>query len=177
MTGARYHALLLPLSTALLERSNMLATAESCTGGGIAYAITEMSGSSRWFERGFVTYSNAAKQEQLGVPHELIAKYGAVSEQVAAAMAQGALQNSHADFSVAVTGIAGPEGGAEEKPVGTVCFGWAARGTGDSAMTAPGTTRVVFDGDRQQVRELAILTALQGLLDLVEQAETQQLLS
>lgn len=142
----------------------MLVTAESCTGGGIAYAITELPGSSEWFERGFVTYSNPAKQEQLGVPHELIARHGAVSEQVAAAMAVGALQHSHADYSVAVTGIAGPDGGTEEKPVGTVCFGWGQRGAGVR------TARIVFDGDRQQVRELSILTALQGLADQVEQS-------
>lgn len=143
----------------------MLVTAESCTGGGVAYAITDMPGSSEWFERGFVTYSNAAKQEQLGVAHELIVRFGAVSEQVAAAMALGALQHSHADFSVAVTGIAGPDGGTAEKPVGTVCFGWGQRG-GDVR-----TTRIVFDGNRRQVRELSILTALQGLTDLVEHSE------
>ena len=145
----------------------MLVTAESCTGGGIAYAITELPGSSGWFERGFVTYSNAAKQEQLGVPHELIVRCGAVSEQVAAAMALGALQHSHADYSVAVTGVAGPDGGTEEKPVGTVCFGWAQRGA-DAR-----TTRIVFDGNRQQVRELSILTALQGLADLVEHSGSE----
>lgn len=142
----------------------MLVTAESCTGGGIAYAMTGLPGSSEWFERGFVTYSNPAKQEQLGVAHDLITRYGAVSEEVAAAMAQGALQHSHADFSVAVTGIAGPDGGSAEKPVGTVCFGWSSRG-GDTR-----TTRIGFEGDRQQVRELSILTALQGLVDLVEQS-------
>ncbi len=142
----------------------MLVTAESCTGGGVAYAITGLPGSSGWFERGFVTYSNLAKQEQLGVAEALITRHGAVSEKVAAAMAQGALQHSRADYSVAVTGIAGPDGGTAEKPVGTVCFGWSRRG----ATTR--TTRIVFDGDRQQVRELSILTALQGLADLVEQS-------
>ncbi|MDE0155367.1 MAG: CinA family protein [Gammaproteobacteria bacterium] len=162
MTDPRIQPLLLQLSEQLTQQNRMLVTAESCTGGGVAYAITEMPGSSEWFERGFVTYSNAAKQEQLSVPHELIARFGAVSEQVAAAMALGALQHSHADFSVAVTGVAGPDGGTEEKPVGTVCFGWAQRGA--EARTA----RVVFDGNRQQVRELSILAALQGLADLVE---------
>ena len=162
MADSRIQPLLLQLSGQLKQQRQMLVTAESCTGGGIAYAITELPGSSEWFERGFVTYSNPAKQEQLGVPPELIARHGAVSEQVAAAMALGALQHSHADFSVAVTGIAGPDGGTEEKPVGTVCFGWGQRGAG--ARTA----RVVFDGDRRQVRELSILTALQGLADLVE---------
>ena len=164
MADPRIHPLLLQLGEQLVRQRKMLVTAESCTGGGIAYAITELPGSSGWFERGFVTYSNAAKQEQLGITHELIARHGAVSEQVAAAMALGALQHSHADFSVAVTGIAGPDGGSEEKPVGTVCFGWGRRGAGAR------TTRVVFDGNRQQVRELSILTALQGLADLVEQS-------
>ena len=167
MADPRIQAMLLQLSEQLIPQRKMLVTAESCTGGGIAYAITELPGSSNWFERGFVTYSNAAKQEQLGVPHELIARFGAVSEQVAAAMALGALQHSHADFSVAVTGIAGPDGGTEEKPVGTVCFGWGQRGA-DAR-----TTRIVFDGNRQQVRELSILTALQGLADQVVHSESE----
>ena len=161
MQDSRIQPLLLQLSEQLTRRHKKLTTAESCTGGGVAYAITAMPGSSGWFERGFVTYSNLAKQEQLGVSHELIARYGAVSEQVAAAMAQGALQHSQADFSVAVTGIAGPDGGSNEKPVGTVCFGWGER----DAETR--TTRILFDGNRQQVRELSVLTALQGLADLV----------
>lgn len=164
MAGTRRDTLLLQLSEQLLQQKKMLVTAESCTGGGIAYAITEMPGSSEWFERGFVTYSNPAKQEQLGVAHDLIVRFGAVSEEVAAAMALGALSHSHADFSVAVTGIAGPDGGTAEKPVGTVCFGWSQRGA-DAR-----TTRIVFDGDRQQVRELSILAALQGMADLVEQS-------
>ena len=164
MTDARCETLLQQLSEQLLQQNKMLATAESCTGGGIAYAITEIPGSSGWFERGFVTYSNLAKQEQLGVAHELLVRFGAVSEEVAAAMAQGALQHSHADFSVAVTGIAGPGGGTEEKPVGTVCFGWSRRGE------IARITRIIFEGNRQQVRELSILTALQGLVDLVEQS-------
>ena len=167
MIDPRIQPLLLQLSEQLIQQNRMLVTAESCTGGGIAYAITELPGSSGWFERGFVTYSNAAKQEQLGVPHELIVRCGAVSEQVAAAMALGALQHSHADYSVAVTGVAGPDGGTEEKPVGTVCFGWAQRGA-DAR-----TTRIVFDGNRQQVRELSILTALQGLADLVEHSGSE----
>ena len=167
MADPRIQPLLLQLSEQLIQQNRMLVTAESCTGGGIAYAITELPGSSDWFERGFVTYSNPAKQEQLGVPHELIARHGAVSEQVAAAMAVGALQHSHADYSVAVTGIAGPDGGTEEKPVGTVCFGWGQRGAGVR------TARIVFDGDRQQVRELSILTALQGLADQVENSGSE----
>lgn len=163
MTDTRHETLLLQLGNRLMEQGKMLATAESCTGGGIAYAITEIPGSSEWFERGFVTYSNLAKQEQLGIAETLISRCGAVSEEVAAAMAQGALQYSRADLSVAVTGIAGPGGGSEEKPVGTVCFGWSGRNG------ATRTARVKFEGSRQQVRELSILTALQGLADLVEQ--------
>ena len=164
MTDIRHETLLLQLGSRLMEQNKMLVTAESCTGGGIAYAITEIPGSSEWFERGFVTYSNLAKQEQLGVAHDLIVRFGAVSEEAAAAMALGALSHSHADFSVAVTGIAGPDGGRAEKPVGTVCFGWSVR----DGMTK--TARIVFDGNRHQVRELSILAALQGLADLVEQS-------
>ena len=164
MADTLHETLLLQLGNRLIEQDKMLVTAESCTGGGIAYAITALPGSSGWFERGFVTYSNPAKQEQLGVAEELFARFGAVSEEVAAAMAQGALQHSRADYSVAVTGIAGPDGGTAEKPVGTVCFGWSRRGADTR------TTRKAFDGDRQQVRELSILAALQGLADLVEQS-------
>ena len=164
MNDIRYETLVLQISEQLIQQNKMLATAESCTGGGLAYAITEMPGSSRWFERGFVTYSNPAKHEQLGITNDMISRFGAVSKEVAAAMALGALQHSHADYSVTVTGIAGPDGGSAEKPVGTVCFGWSSR-NGDTR-----TTRIVFDGNRQQVRELSILTALQGLADLVEQS-------
>lgn len=161
MTGARYEALLLRLGAQLVRQNKMLVTAESCTGGGIAYAMTSLAGSSRWFERGFVTYSNSAKSEQLSVANEIISRYGAVSEEVAAAMAAGALRHSHADLGVAVTGIAGPDGGTPGKPVGTVCFGWSIR---DSDTR---TTRVLFEGNRQQVREQSILMAIQGLLDIV----------
>ena len=115
MTDTRHETLLLQLGSRLMEQDKMLVTAESCTGGGIAYTITEIPGSSGWFERGFVTYSNLAKQEQLGVAHDLIVRFGAVSEEVAKAMALGALSHSHADFSVAVTGIAGPDGGNDGK--------------------------------------------------------------
>ena len=151
------------LGDALLNGRKLLVTAESCTGGGIAWLITSIPGSSQWFDRGIVAYSNAAKQELLAVSHDVLAAYGAVSEQTAAAMAQGALGNSHADISVAVTGIAGPDGGSEEKPVGTVCFGWSLR-DGETK-----TARIVFEGDRQQIRERAILMAINGLLDMVGQ--------
>ncbi|MDO9572120.1 MAG: CinA family protein [Hydrogenophaga sp.] len=145
------------LATALKARAQFMATAESCTGGLIAGACTEVSGSSEWFERGFVTYSNAAKCELLGVPAALIEAHGAVSEPVARAMAAGAVVNAHAHWSVAVTGIAGPTGGSAEKPVGTVWFGWA---------TPMGvfTEHQHFDGDRAAVRQATVAHALAGLL-------------
>jgi nicotinamide-nucleotide amidase len=135
----------------------LLCTAESCTGGGVAQAVTDIAGSSDWFERGFVTYSNASKSELLGVPAALIAQYGAVSEEVAAAMAQGALANSAAQVALSTTGIAGPTGAVPGKPVGTVCFAWSRAG-------AIQTERLVFGGDRAAVREQATIHALSGLL-------------
>jgi nicotinamide-nucleotide amidase len=149
------------LAELLLKSSTKLVTAESCTGGGLAEILTRIAGSSAWFERGFVTYSNEAKNELLSVPLDTINQYGAVSEETAAAMAKGALENSHADYSVAITGIAGPGGGTEEKPVGTVCFAWFKRDQAGSS------TRIKFDGDRMQIREQACLLAMQGLIDLL----------
>ncbi|MBP7565796.1 MAG: CinA family protein [Burkholderiaceae bacterium] len=145
------------LATALKARGLMMATAESCTGGLIAGACTDVSGSSDWFERGFVTYSNAAKHGMLGVPAVLIEQHGAVSEPVARAMASGALAHSPAQLAVAVTGVAGPTGGSAEKPVGTVWFGWA---------TPQGvfTEHQRFDGDRAAVRQATVRHALAGLL-------------
>jgi len=148
------------LATRLLQRQWMLATAESCTGGLIAGACTDLSGSSNWFERGFVTYSNAAKHEQLGVPAVLIDTHGAVSEDVARAMAVGALAHSHAQVAVAVTGVAGPTGGTAEKPVGLVWFGFA----------LPGqvlTEKMHFVGDRAAVRAATVHHALTRLLELL----------
>jgi nicotinamide-nucleotide amidase len=146
-----------------------LTTAESCTAGGVAYAVTQVAGSSAWFDRGFVTYTNAAKQALLGVPEPLLAAHGAVSEPVARAMATGALAASGAQLAVAITGIAGPGGGSPAKPVGTVCFAWArARGAaGAPANTLVAATRH-FAGDRAAVRSAAIIAALQGLIDLLE---------
>jgi nicotinamide-nucleotide amidase len=139
----------------------MVATAESCTGGAVARALTETAGSSVWFERGHVTYSNAAKQEVLGVAGVTLAAHGAVSEPVALEMALGALRRSHAGLAIAVTGIAGPGGSVPGKPVGTVCFGWAlaAPGLPDGAPLAWAQT-VHFGGDRAAVRRLAALHAL-----------------
>ena len=147
------------ISALLLERGWMLATAESCTGGLIAAACTDLAGSSDWFERGFVSYSNAAKTELLGVPPALIAAHGAVSEPVVRAMAEGALARSHAQLSVAVTGIAGPTGGSEDKPVGTVWFAWC--GGGQTLAE-----RQVLTGNRAAVRAQTVRWALDGLLRL-----------
>ena len=150
-------ALVAQLARELKARGLMMATAESCTGGLIAGACTEVSGSSEWFERGFVTYSNAAKHELLGVPAALIEQHGAVSEPVARAMAAGAVAHSPAQLAVAVTGVAGPTGGSPEKPVGTVWFGWA-------TPTGVVTEHQRFDGDRDAVRAATVRHGLQGLL-------------
>ena len=151
------------LADALRQRGQMVATAESCTGGLIAGACTDLAGSSDWFERGFVSYSNAAKTELLGVPADLIAAHGAVSEPVARAMAAGALQRSHAQRSVAVTGVAGPGGGTATKPVGLVWLAWAQRAADGSITTRARAQH--FPGDRAAVRQATIACALQGLLD------------
>ena len=150
------------LGECLTARGWLAATAESCTGGGISAAITEVAGSSGWFDRGFVTYSNAAKQELLGVQAATLARVGAVSEETAGEMAAGALARSEAHLSVAVTGVAGPGGGSVEKPVGTVCFGF---GTRDGRVI---TRRHHFEGDRAAVRYQTVVTALEGLIALAE---------
>ena len=149
------------LADVLRARGERLATAESCTGGLIAAACTDLAGSSDWFERGFVTYSNDAKTELLGVDAALIAAHGAVSEPVALAMAAGALAHSRADWAVAVTGIAGPGGGSAEKPVGLVWLAWCRRGE------APRAERHVFPGDRAAVRGATVARALQGLIERI----------
>ena len=145
------------LATRLRERGWQMASAESCTGGLIAAACTELSGSSDWFDRGFVTYSNAAKTDSLGVPAALIDAHGAVSEPVARAMASGAVAHSAAHCALAVTGVAGPTGGSTDKPVGTVWFGW-------STPAGVATEHRRFDGDRAAVRTQAVRHALAGLL-------------
>ena len=147
----------------LQQRMLLLATAESCTGGGVALAITDIAGSSDWFDCGFVTYSNASKTDLLDVPATLIAQHGTVSEEIAAAMAEGALRNSNAHVTLSTTGIAGPGGAVPGKPVGTICFGWA---KGDHCHTE----RLVFSGNRQQIREQTVQHALQGLLRFLEPA-------
>lgn len=153
-------ALVQALAAALLARGQMLATAESCTGGMIAAACTDLSGSSQWFERGFVTYSNAAKSEMLGVDPALIAQHGAVSELVARAMAFGAVRHAQAQVSVAVTGVAGPTGGSPDKPVGTVWFGFQVEGRLVSELRH-------FEGNRAAVRAQTVEHALRRLVELI----------
>lgn len=145
------------------EKGVMCATAESCTGGMIATAITEIAGSSAWFDRSFVTYSNEAKQQMLGVSINTLDQFGAVSEQVVAEMALGAIAQSESSISVAVSGVAGPGGGTEHKPVGFVCFAWAE----DSAKNRNWSMSKQFDGDRKAVRVQASDFALKGLIALM----------
>ena len=161
VTQAELEALAAEVGTALVARCWMLAAAESCTGGWAAQALTAVAGSSAWFERGFVTYSNQAKIEMLGVRVETLDTFGAVSEETAAQMAQGALAHSRAQAAFAITGIAGPSGGSLEKPVGTVCFAWRL------ADAEVATARHWFAGDRQQVRAQSVQLALRNLLALM----------
>ena len=152
------------LGARLLERGEWLVTAESCTGGWVAQTVTAIAGSSGWFDRGFVTYSNAAKRDMLGVPETTLDRHGAVSEATARVMAIGALEHSRGDWSVAITGIAGPSGGTPDKPVGTVCFAWAWRAGGCEAQTCH------FPGGRTEVRALSVRHALRGLLARLQDA-------
>ena len=165
-----------PLAAQLLQRGWLLSTAESCTGGMIAAACTDLAGSSQWFERGFVSYSNEAKQEMLGVPHALIEQHGAVSEAVAQAMVLGALKKSQAQVTLAVTGIAGPTGGSPAKPVGTVCFAWGLPTDGGPTIGAETAWVKVqtchFEGDRAAVRLATQDHALGQLLQLLLQRKT-----
>jgi nicotinamide-nucleotide amidase len=150
------------LGRALEQSRLMLATAESCTGGWVARVMTAVPGSSNWFERGFVTYSDAAKTEMLGVGADILTRHGAVSEPAVRAMAEGALARSHAQIALAITGIAGPAGGTADKPVGTVWFAWARRGEATQAQ------RRRFGGDRDAVRRQAVGVALGGAQALVK---------
>ena len=149
------------LADLMLKKGLFLATAESCTGGMIAAACTDLAGSSAWFERGFVTYSNAAKTDMLAVDAALIVRHGAVSEAVARAMALGAIRHSRAQVSVAVTGVAGPAGGSVDKPVGTVWFAWCVCGSLDSE-------KLQLTGDRASVRQATVDHAIGRLLTLLE---------
>ena len=147
------------LGTRLLERGEVLATAESCTGGWVSQCVTAIAGSSAWFDRGFVTYSNEAKADMLGVSKKTIVRHGAVSEPVVIEMATGVLRRSRAQWALAISGVAGPSGGTPEKPVGTVCFAWAGPEGSAEAETCH------FPGDREAVRRASVEHALQGLLD------------
>jgi nicotinamide-nucleotide amidase len=151
------------LGARLKKRRLKLVTAESCTGGWIAQAATAVAGSSEWFDRGFVTYSNEAKKELLGVRSATLARHGAVSEETAKEMAAGALARSRAQVAIAVTGIAGPSGGTREKPVGTVCFAWAGR------RRTPESSVRRFSGDRKGIRRRSVAFALRGLLERLEE--------
>ena len=146
---------------ALKARGWMLASAESCTGGWVGEAVTAISGSSQWYERGFITYTNLAKQEMLGVSQATLEAHGAVSEETVQEMALGALRHSHADVAVAISGIAGPAGGTPDKPVGTVCFAWT---TQNGALYSE---KYLFPGDRRDVRHQAVTMALEGVLALL----------
>lgn len=151
------------LASHLRSSGRQVATAESCTGGWIAKVLTDLPGSSDWFGYGIVSYSNAAKQELLGVPAALLIEHGAVSEPVVMAMAEGLIQRSDADLAVAVSGVAGPAGGTADKPVGLVWFAWAVMGANGLLVKAE---QQQFDGDREAVRRQSVATALQGLLAL-----------
>ncbi|UZJ45746.1 nicotinamide-nucleotide amidohydrolase family protein [Marinimicrobium sp. C6131] len=162
-------ALATRLGRALAARHWSVATAESCTGGGIASAITDIPGSSGWFGYGLVTYSNDAKVRLLGVSESTLERHGAVSEAVVCAMAEGAARVSGADLSIAVSGIAGPDGGSDDKPVGTVWLGWAC---GHDEARISGARRYRFAGDRAAVRQQTVMAALEQLLTLATEGET-----
>ena len=161
MSDERLVELAVQVGAALKARALTLATAESCTGGWIGEAVTMVPGSSAWYERGFITYTNVAKHEMLGVARATLVKFGAVSEETVRAMAAGALVNSHAQIAVAVSGVAGPAGGTPDKPVGTVCLAWARRDGEPVAETRH------FTGDREAVRKQSVERALAGVLELV----------
>ena len=148
------------VGAALKSKNMVLTTAESCTGGWIGEVVTMVSGSSAWYDRGFITYTNAAKQQMLSVKATTLREHGAVSEAVVREMADGALASSSAQIAIAVSGVAGPTGGTPDKPVGTVCIGWARKGGAVRAETCH------FDGDRESVRRQSVVRALRGVLDL-----------
>lgn len=164
MSDPELDALSRQVGAALAQRGWRLATAESCTGGWIAEALTAISGSSAWFDRGFVTYSNEAKTDMLGVAAQTLAAHGAVSEATVREMAEGALARSLAEVAVAVSGVAGPTGGTAAKPVGMVCIGWAAKGSPTRSLT------LRFAGDRTAVRRQTVIRALGGILELAARA-------
>lgn len=152
---------------ALKQRGFMLVTAESCTGGWVSKVVTSVSGSSTWFDRGFITYSDISKQDMLGVKAETLQRHGSVSEEVVLEMAAGALQHSAGQASIAISGIAGPDGGSPAKPVGTVCLAWALAGHESRSRATH------FAGDREMIRQQAVMAAMQGVLDTLQQAESR----
>lgn len=162
------HEIVRALARIFIERGWKIALAESCTGGLVSANLTDLSGSSDWFERGYITYSNAAKSECLDVPVEMIESFGAVSEQVAKAMAEGARRNANVNVAISITGIAGPTGGSPEKPVGTVCFGWTIKKDLESDKVDTTVITKQFSGDRQTVREQARDYAVSKLLELLQ---------
>ncbi len=166
MVDQRLEQLSMAVGRTLRNAGLLLVTAESCTGGWVGEAITAVAGCSDWYERGFITYSNAAKREVLSVAAATLQQHGAVSEETAREMALGALKHSHAQVSVAVTGVAGPGGGTPDKPVGTVCFAWA------NGATALGSARHLLPGDRTEVRRQSVEIALDGILQLLSANET-----
>ena len=162
------HELARAVALTLISRAWKIALAESCTGGLVCSTLTDLAGSSDWLERGYITYSNPAKSECLDVPVETIESFGAVSEQVAKAMAEGALRNANVNAAISITGIAGPTGGSPEKPVGTVCFGWAIKENIGNDVINTATLTKHFNGDRQIVREQARDFALSQFLEMLK---------
>lgn len=161
MADDELHTLATRLGGALKARSLVLSMAESCTGGMVAQAVTSVAGSSAWFDRGFITYSNLSKQEMLGVLNQTLIQFGAVSEQTAFEMATGALKNSHAQIAGSITGIAGPDGGSSEKPVGTVCFACSVLANATSTATQH------FHGNREQIRQQATVFMMTMLIEQI----------
>lgn len=166
MVDTELEQLATEVGRALKSAGRILVTAESCTGGWVGEAVTAIAGSSDWFDRGFITYSNAAKREVLRVSAATLKQHGAVSEETAREMALGALKHSRAQIAVAITGVAGPSGGSEDKPVGTVCFAWA------KDETALRSESHLLNGDRTDVRRQSVVIALRGILAMSSENET-----
>jgi nicotinamide-nucleotide amidase len=166
MTAQNLNNLAEQLAALLIDNDKQLAVAESCTGGWLAKVLTDLSGSSAWFERGFVTYSNQSKHEMLGVREATLETHGAVSQETVEEMSLGTLTNSHADFSISISGIAGPSGGTAEKPVGLVWFSWARKDKTSQHTLA--SEKHIFKGDRDAVRRQAVAHALTKLITFVE---------